>query len=170
MINMNDILKFTNDILKWFSDNWFTFLQTVVLSLSMIITFLALKKSIRQSKVEIYMSITNSHRDLWTNVYKPSYMKRVFERNVDFEKKPITEKERIFTNMLFLHMAASVKAIQSKVMFNISGVKTDLLDILSYPIPKRVFEENESFYDASFVKFVRKVLKEEMHNKSCKKA
>lgn len=148
------------EVVNWFSANWFSVVQTIALLGTLLVTLITLCKNIKQTKVNTYLQITNAHRDLWSNIYPSKKLERVFTKKPDLIKKPITEDEKTFANLVFLHMAVCVRAIKDNVMFNITGVRADLLDILSYPIPQQVYEENKKFYDELFIAFVEETLKD----------
>ena len=147
------------NIQEWIQERWFELVQTIVLLTTLIITIITLSKNTKQAKSNMLLQITAAHRDIWSNIYKSNKLKRVFTQNPNLEEKPITEEESMFVNMVFLHMSSCVRSIKNGSFFKLNGIKEDLLDILSYPIPRQVWEQNKKYHDKIFVNFVEDTLK-----------
>jgi hypothetical protein len=60
----------------------------------------------------------------------------------------------MFTNMIFLHMSAVLKAQKAGAIYQVDGMERDIKDIFKYPIPKAVWADVCRFHDKMFVEFV----------------
>lgn len=144
-----------------FESDWFEFIFQLIQSLGIIITLVItivnLLKNNKYLKSSNSLMITQNHGEIWINILNNDDLKRVFDKNADIVSTPVTEKEHYFTNMIFLHMSSCLKMCNSKSCFQIEGMKNDIKDILSYPIPNFVWTSVYKYHDKEFVDFV-------MHN------
>ena len=102
--------------------------------------------------------VTQQHREIWTITYQTDTLNRIFDSKADIVIEPVSEQEFTFVNMIFLHMSSCFELSEAKVFDLPIGIKADLKDILSYPIPNYVWLNVYKFYDYDFVQFV-------MHNR-----
>lgn len=136
-------------------DNWFDLVQSVAIVVSILLTLLALREQAHQLKVGNLFLMTQHHRELWGYMLDHPDLQRIFDMNVDLQTQPITERERTFMRMLFLHCEACVKAIKAGVATPVHGAEADIRSILSYPLPREVWKEARRFHEPEFVKFVQ---------------
>lgn len=52
------------EVVNWFSANWFSVVQTIALLGTLLVTLITLCKNIKQTKVNTYLQITNAHREI----------------------------------------------------------------------------------------------------------
>lgn len=132
----------------------FQLIQSFGIISSFIITIYTLIKSNKQQKATNSLLITQYHREIWSLVYQTEELNRIFDAEANIFETPISEKERAFTNMIFLHMSACYTTMKTKACEPIEGLELDMKDILSYPIPKAVWMDVAKFHNKDFVEFV----------------
>ena len=137
----------------WIVGNWFAFVQSLSILFTLLITLATLLRQLKQTKVSNSLLVTQHHRELWTLALTTNSLSRVFEENPNLIECPITEQERIFVNLLFLHMSATLKATKANAIHPIDGMEKDVRDVLSFPIPRQVWKQVKDFHDKSFVCF-----------------
>lgn len=140
------------------ADNWFDLLQSAGIVASMVFSAFAIREQTRQAKATNIFLITQHHRELWTSMLDHVDLQRIFDKAADTIATPVTERERTFTNMVFLHSAACLHAIDTGVLSPVHGMEADIRDILSYPVPREVWKQVGRFHDKEFASFVDRML------------
>ena len=63
--------------------------------------------------------------------------------------------------MLFLHLDIVCRTTREGMFVKLQGLKADVKDFMSLPIPQRVWERLKPFQDKDFVVFVEECLRQE---------
>lgn len=142
-------------------ENWFNVVQTIAIVTTLLVTLVTLLRQGNQLKVANSFLVTQHHREIWNLIFTSASLSRVFEQDVDLETEPITEREKMFVNMIFLHMSASLKAVQAGAIYPIDGMEADIQDILSHPIPYMVWQDVKTYHDKGLLDFVAKHAQDE---------
>lgn len=121
----------------------------------MLFAVYSLREQTRQLKVGNALVITQHHRELWGYMLDHPDLQRVFDKTADIVAQPISERERMFVNMMFLHSSVCLKAAREKVIPPIEGIEADIRDILSYPLPKAVWKDVRPYHEKTFAAFVQ---------------
>jgi hypothetical protein len=141
-------------ILHWVSDNWFTLLQSVGIVGSLLLTTVALRDDAKTRRVGNLIRVTESHRQIWSELYRLPELARVSDMTVDLVRKPITPAEELFVGLLVLHLNSSYHAMKDGVFIAPAGLRKDIQRFFSRPMAKIVWEKMKPFQDADFVRFV----------------
>lgn len=136
---------------------WFDIVQTIGIVASILLARKASRDQARQVEVSNALLITQHHRELWSQMLEHRELARVFDPAPDLVASPITEQERLFTNMLFLHTAGCLRASKAGVAPAIEGIEADLADIFSFPIPRQVWSDVHAFHEKEFSEFVSRI-------------
>jgi hypothetical protein len=138
----------------WIAENWFVLLQSTGIVGSLLFTGVSLSRATRARRVETWFTITDHHRDLWREVLDRPELARIRDTSPDLSAYPVTDAERRFIQLLIHHLAATHLAIQSGAIDEPSGLRRDIVEFLSRPIPGIVWEESKRFQENRFVRFV----------------
>ena len=92
---------------NWLSSNWFVLLQSLGIIGGLIFTGVSLWIDARVRRVSNLISLTNQHRDIWTEVYRRPALARVLDPHADTDLAPVTAEEEIFVTLLILHSGQS---------------------------------------------------------------
>ena len=122
----------------WIAENWFVLLQGSGIIGSLLFTGVSLKRNTATHKVETWFTITDHHRDLWKAVLERPELTRIRENAPDLNAQPVTDAERRFVQLLIHHLAATHLAIQSGVIDEPAGLRSDIVEFLSRPFPRIV--------------------------------
>ncbi len=142
--------------MEFLEENWFNLTQTLGIVASFAVAVFALRWQSRQIKIANSLLINSHHREIWGHLFNDKELSRVFQKDVDLHSKPITDREHVFVNMIFLHMSACLKGIQSRAIDPVEGVENDLRNIMTYPIPRAVWHKVAKYHDHSFYEFIEK--------------
>ncbi len=136
--------------------DWFDAVQTLGIIASLLFALKSFRDQARQQKVSNALLITQHHREVWGYMLDHPELQRVFDREVDLGKTPVSEQERAFVNMIFLHCAVYLKVAKAGLMHPVEGVEADIKDILSYPVPRTVWKAVRPFHEKEFAAFVER--------------
>jgi hypothetical protein len=78
----------------------------------------------------------------------------VLEADVDLEREPINEAERLFVRFLILHLASSFEAGKRGLYPSEARLSEDVRDFFDRPIPRAVWEELRPLQESEFAEFV----------------
>jgi hypothetical protein len=66
----------------------------------------------------------------------------------------VTESERLFVRFLILHLATSFEARKRRMYFAEEGLKRDMREFFSLPIPRAIWSGVRVYQQQDFVHFV----------------
>lgn len=108
----------------------------------------------RTRRVEIQLSLTEAHRDLWQNLLEHPGLGRILDPEANLENHPITPEERRFVILLFNHIAAVHKAIEEKAYDATPGMDQDIAELIRLPIPGQIADEILPYQSHSFQRYL----------------
>jgi hypothetical protein len=108
----------------------------------------------RTRRVENLFRITAAHRNIWSVLYEKPELSRILAPAVDPMRNPPTPDERLLIRFLTFHLASVFRATEANEMFIIDGLRADIRDFFSKPLPAVVWEELSVFQSPDFVAFV----------------
>src|SRR5947209_4326057 len=111
--------------LDGFGKNWFTFLQSAGIIASLFFTGLALRSETRARRITSLFTITQHHREIWTQLYKERELVRVLSPDVDLSRSPVTDEEELFVTLLILHLNTSYRAMREQVFLTPQRLQLD---------------------------------------------
>lgn len=138
----------------------FQLIQVIGIVLSFLLSFFAFLYNIKVTKVNNGLLIAHYHREIWLEYCRNDNLNRIFKMDVDLNHVPLTDQEKQFVNMIFIHIEESLSATNRKSAYKIEGLKDDIIDILSYPIPMNVWQENKNYHDKFFFDFIENIIQQ----------
>jgi hypothetical protein len=142
--------------LNWLADNWFTLLQSLGIISAIFFTGISSRRDAKGRRVTNRFEVTRHHREIWTLLYERNDLKRVMASDADLITHPVTDEERIFVNLLILHLANSYHAAKAGMFALPSGLQADAKAFFSRPIPRAVWERMRALQDPEFANFVER--------------
>jgi hypothetical protein len=140
--------------LSWVTEHWFDLLQTVGIVGGLVFTAYTTQKDERARKIGNLIAIASQNREIWKEVYDQPELSRVLARDVNLRKQPISEEEGLFVKLLILHLDTVYRAMRAGMFVNLQGLRKDIKEFFSWPIPKAIWEKIKPFQDEDFVRFV----------------
>lgn len=107
-----------------------------------------------ERRVSNLFSLTKNHREIWSLLIDRPELARVLDRQVDIETRPIEETERRFVLFLILHLATSFEAQKRGMFVEADGIRRDVKNFFTLPIPRTIWREFRAFQQPDFVWFV----------------
>src|SRR5260221_11051891 len=139
--------------MEWTAVHWLDILQSLGIGAGLLFTAPNVRADSRERKIQSLFALTASHRDIWSKVYEHPHLMRVL-RHAGAEAISVTEDEEMFVNLLILHLAASYRARKFGLYFQEEGLRLDVKEFFSLPIPKLIWQKSRVYQDHDFVAFV----------------
>lgn len=136
------------------SSYWFEALQSAVLLGGLIFSGLALRADTKSRRIGNLINLTSLHRKIWSDFYRRPELARIFKKQVDLARKPITDEEEMFVISLVLHLRAAYEAMMEGLVLKPHGLGKDVQWVFSFPITQIVWEGMKPLQDKEFVEFV----------------
>jgi len=135
--------------------HWVDLLQSFGIIGSFLFTAYTVRDDARQRKIENLFALTTAHRDIWSKLYEYPHLAKV----LDPEAISSSAGEELFVNFLILQLAAAFRARKLGMYFHEAGLRLDVRELFSLPVPKAVWAKSKVYQDRDFVEFVESCLK-----------
>ena len=139
---------------SWLSENWFEVIQTAGVVGGLLFTAYTVRKDERARRITNLIALGDQYGRIWQEFYARPMLSRVLRGDVDLTKETISDDEHLFVKMLILHLDAVRQTTKAGVFVKMHGVRKDVQEFFSYPIPKAIWEKIKPFQDEDFVLFV----------------
>jgi hypothetical protein len=146
---------------SWWSENWFSIVQTVGIVTGFALAAIALwadlrvrREDVESRRVETLMLTTQYHRDIWSRMLNDQSLDRVLDPDADLAQTPLSEKERMFCTFLVLHLFATFEARKAGVFRADWSEARDLGEFFSLPIPSAVWDLVKDYQNPEFAEFL----------------
>jgi len=139
--------------MAWTEVHWLDILQSIGILAGLLFTAHNLRADSRERKIQSLFALTAAHRDIWSKVYEHPHLMRVL-RHAEAEPISVTDDEEMFVNLLILHLAASYRARKLGLYFQEEGLRMDVKEFFSLPIPKLIWQKARVYQDRDFAAFV----------------
>ena len=134
--------------------------DTLVNAIGIIVSFLfaavSLRSETKTRRIANLLTLTQSHRELWSGLIQRPELKRLLDPSADVSKTPITLEERIQVNLIILHLNSAFEAIKSGLVVKPEGLRKDVGWFFSLPIPRYVWEKMKALQNDDFAAFVER--------------
>ena len=144
------------EVSPWFADHWFDLLQTVGIVGGLLFTAYATWKDERARRIGNSIAITEQYRQIWKELYERAELSRVLAKDADVKKQPVSIQEELFVKTLVLHLGTVYRAMNHSEFVKLEGLRRDVREFFTLPIPREVWQRVKSFQDEDFVQFVGK--------------
>jgi len=139
---------------EWFSQNWFNLFSAVGIIAGLAFTAFSLRSEAKTRRVAHLLTITANHRELWKELLNNPKLARVLNASADLGKRPVTPSEEVFVNLVFLHTSSVYYAMKDELVVKLEGLRRDISQFLSLPIPKAIWDKAKMVQNDDFVAFV----------------
>ena len=141
-------------MLEWLAANWFTLLSAVGVIGGLFFTAFSLRSETKTRRIGNLLAITANHRELWEECIRRPELGRVLDASADLAKQPITRAEELFVTMVVLHISSVYHALNDELVVKLEGLRRDVAQFLSLPIPRTIWEKVKALQNDDFVSFV----------------
>jgi hypothetical protein len=141
-------------IVEWATIHWIDVLQSIGILAGLLFTAYGTRADSRERKVQSVFALTAAHRDIWSKLYEHPHLARVLRPAVETKSLRLSNEEELFVHMLILHLASSYLARKLGMYLQEDGLRLDVKEFFSLPIPRAVWEKSKVYQDSDFVQFV----------------
>jgi len=141
---------------EWIGNNWLALIQTGALAGGLLFTGMAVLLDARARRVGNLIQLTQQHRDLWERLYIQPDLARILDPAADPAQSPVTAEEEMFVIFLILHLSNTYYAMRAGFFQKLRGLRKDMEQFFSLPIPRAVWKKVKDLQDESFVRFVER--------------
>jgi hypothetical protein len=138
----------------WFANNSFNLLSTAGVIGSLWFTAISLRSETKTRRIANLLAITASHREVWKVFLNDKGLARVRDASADTTKQPVTDVERVFVIFVIFHMSSVFYAMSNQLVVKVEGLRRDIAQFFSLPIPRDVWEKVKVLQNDDFVAFV----------------
>ena len=142
------------EIWSWLANNSFNLLSAVGIIGGLCFTAHSLRSETKTRRVANLLTITANHREVWKVFFSDKGLTRVCDASADTTKQPITDAEQMFVTLVLLHMSSVFYAMSDQLVVKVEGLRRDVAQFLSRPIPSEVWEKIKVLQNDDFVAFV----------------
>jgi hypothetical protein len=139
---------------NWILQNGFNLVSAIGIVASLLFTAFSLRSEAKTRQIANLLTITANHREIWNEFLNNPKLARVREATADTVKEPVTDAERVFVTMIILHIGSVYYAMKDELVVKLEGLRRDVSQFLSLPIPKAVWERMKCLQNEALVKFI----------------
>jgi hypothetical protein len=143
----------------WVSQNWFNLFSAIGIIAGLWFTAFSLRSETKTRRIANLLTITANHREIWKEFLNNQKLERVRDPAADTAKQPVTDAERVFVNLVIQHINSVYCAMNDQLVIKVEGLRRDIAQFFSLPIPKSVWEKTKLFQNDDFAKFIESALK-----------
>lgn len=141
-------------IQEWIFQNIFNLLTAIGIIGGLWFTAVSLRSEAKTRRIANLLTIIANHREVWKGFSNDSALARVLDASADPVKQPVTEAEETFVNLVILHISSAYYAMKDELVVKLDGLRRDVAEFFSLPIPGTVWEKSKILQNDDFVAFV----------------
>jgi hypothetical protein len=138
----------------WVSQNWFNLFSVIGIIAGLWFTAFSLRSETKTRRIANLLTITANHREIWKEFLNNPKLARVRDAAADTAKQPVTDAERVFVNLVIQHINSVYYAMSDQLVVKYEGLRRDIAQFFSLPIPKSVWEKMKVFQNDALVRFI----------------
>jgi len=136
---------------EWILQNWFNLFSAIGIIAGLWFTAFSLRSETKTRRIANLLTITANHREIWKEFLNNQKVARVRDAAADTVKQPVTDAERVFVTLVILHINSVYYAMSGQLVVKYEGLRRDIAQFLSLPIPKSVWERMKVFQNDALV-------------------
>ena len=139
---------------EWFLQNGFNLFSAIGIIAGLWFTAFSLRSETKTRRIANLLTITANHREIWKEFLNNPKLARVRDAAANTAKQPVTDAERVFVTMIILHISSVYYAMKDELVVKLEGLRRDIAQFLSLPIPKAIWERMKVFQNEALVRFI----------------
>ena len=139
---------------EWILQNGFNLFSAIGIIASLWFTAFSLRSETKTRRIANLLTITANHREIWKEFLTNPKLARVRDAAADTTKQPVTDAERVFVTMIILHISSVYYAMKDELVIKLEGLRRDIAQFLSLPVPQAVWEKMKTFQNDALVRFI----------------
>lgn len=144
---------------EWILQNWFNLFSVIGIVAGLGFTAFSLRSETKTRRIANLLAITANHREIWKEFLNNPKLERIRGPSADITNQPVTDAERVFVTMVILHTNSVFYTMSDHLVVNYQGLRRDIAQFFSLPIPKWVWGITKQFQNEDFAEFIDSILK-----------
>jgi hypothetical protein len=153
-----------NGVIAFITRNWIDILQSIGIIGGLFTSAYTIHKDTEVQRVQNLFALTKNHREIWSQIVEKPELARVLDPTPDLKRHSITDTERLFVLFLILHLASSFEATKHGMYFAERGLRADVREFFTLPIPLTIWNESKQYQQPDFRLFVDEKLQLAKHD------
>ncbi len=138
----------------WFTANWYSVVEAAGIIGGLIFTAVSFRTDTKARRIGNLLKLTEQQREIWRELLHWPELSRVLDVAPDLQTESITQAEELFVNFLILHLNSAYQAVRAGMFSSPEGLKADVREFFSRPIPKAIWKKMKTFQNKKFTAFV----------------
>ena len=135
-------------------------MQTAGIVLSLLFTGFSLLRETKSRRLANLLALKQEHRELWGVIHEKPQFARIFEREVDLIRSPMTNDEEVFLRQIIVHFAVGWECIKDGAPVTTDAFQRDVAEFFSLPLPRFALERVRGAQSPDFISFIEGALKQ----------
>jgi hypothetical protein len=141
-------------LLPWLLAHLFEVIGTCGVVGGLYFNAVSLRANTREQRIKNLFTVTAAHREIWEMALERPELQNIFQDIQAGRSSAPTFAESRFIGFLIHNLAASYRARKNGMFVNEAGLKADIREFFSKPIPHTVWRTAKQFLEPDFVIFV----------------
>ena len=141
-------------LFHWLTQHALALLNAFGIIASLLFTGYSLHSEAKTRRVANLIALTQSHRQVWTELFKNQQLNRVLDAEADTATQTVSRDEMIFVNLVIQHLSIVFQAMRDDLTIPPEGLRRDVWWFFSLPVPQAVWEHVKVLQNDAFVAFV----------------
>jgi hypothetical protein len=142
------------ELYHWMDNHGFDLLEAVGIIASLTFTAVSFRRDDRSRRVGNLLTLTQSHREVWKEQLHDPKLKRILDPKANLAREPVTRDEEIFVTLVIQHLNIVFHALRDDLTINPEGLRRDVSQFFSLPIPEAVWNQLRPLQNDDFVAYV----------------
>jgi len=147
------------DMAQWLVENWFNLFSSLGIIGGLWFTAVSLRSETKTRRIANLLTITANYREIWKEFFHSPELTRVIDPKADVSKQPVTPQEELFVGLIISHINSVFYATNDELVVEWEGLRRDIGQFLSLPIPKAVWTKTKLLQNQDFAAFIDSSLK-----------
>ena len=139
---------------SWLSNNAFNLVAAIGVIGALCFDAVSHRSEAKTRRVANLLTITSNHRETWKIFLEDPRYARIRNPAANISAQPITEGEEVFVNIVIQHSHSVHYTMQNQLVPNVEGMRRDIGQFFSLPIPNAVWNKLKPLQNDDFVEFV----------------
>jgi hypothetical protein len=139
---------------RWLGENWFALVQGVGIVAGLVFTGVSLRRDLRARRVGDLLTLTQQHRELWSEVHRRPELARIMDADADLLARPLTVAEERMLNLILVHFQTGWELARSGTFNTPENMAADVRGFFTLPLPRAVWQATRATRDPAFVRFI----------------
>lgn len=144
--------------IDWIQQDWFNAVQTIGIIGTTLVTLAAVRREARGRRIADFLTLTQHHRELWSEVHRRPDLARIVQAGVDLVAAPMTIAEEEFLMLVLNHFHVGWLLFREGGLLSLKVLAMDVRAFFALPLPRQIWNRTKHTRDRRFVRFIERAL------------